>query len=102
MIRHVVMWRVRGDTASEREAGSATVKAAFEKLRGQIPSMQRLEIGIDVYDGENACDVVLIADFDSVAALESYAAHPRHLSVRDELAGLRISRHCVDFEVQHE
>jgi hypothetical protein len=98
MIRHVVMWRVRGETAAEREAESRTVKTAFQTLRGQIPGMHHLEVGLGIIAGDDMCDVVLIADFDSLDALEAYAVHPKHLSVRDQLAGIRVSRHSVDFE----
>ncbi len=97
MIRHIVMWRVRGDTPSERAATSHQVKEAFEALRGRIPGMQRLEIGLDVSAVDYACDVVLVADFDSPQALQDYADHPEHLRVRRELEGLRIMRHQVDY-----
>jgi len=32
-------------------------------------------------------------------ALDEYATHPEHLRVRDELEGVRIARHQVDYEV---
>jgi hypothetical protein len=100
MIRHIVMWRVKGDTAEQALRARAQVKAAFEGLRGRIPGLQRLEVGLDVSGVDYACDVVLLTDFDSKAALEAYATHPGHLRVRDELAGLRITRHQVDYTVE--
>jgi len=98
MIRHVVMWRVRGETVAERQAESRTVMAAFETLRGHIPGMRRLEVGLAALGCEDMCDVVLIADFDSLAALKAYAVNPKHLHIRDQLTGTRISRHSIDFE----
>ena len=98
MIRHVVIWRVSGETVSERAAQSSVVKSAFESLRGQIPGMPHLEIGLGIITGDDMCDVVLIADFESLAALEAYATHTKHLCVRDQLAGIRTSRQCVDYE----
>jgi len=44
--------------------------------------------------------VVLYSEFESQAALEAYASHPEHLRVRDELVGIRIERHQVDYEVE--
>ncbi|RKP57762.1 Dabb family protein [Pararobbsia silviterrae] len=97
MIRHIVMWRVQGDTASEREAASARVKASFETLRGRIPGMRHLEVGLDFSQVDYACDVVLIAEFESPEALDGYAHHPEHLRVRRELENVRIARHQVDY-----
>jgi len=97
MIRHIVMWRVQGDTPSQRAATSHRIKQAFEGLRGRIPGMKLLEVGIDVSEVDYACDVVLLADFESPQALHNYAEHPEHLRVRRELEGLRIARHQVDY-----
>jgi heme-degrading monooxygenase HmoA len=100
MITHIVMWRVRGDTTAERNAAARTVQRAFESLRGRIPGMRRLEVGIDVSRCDYACDVVLVSEFDSRDALAAYADHPEHLRVRAELGDLRIARHQVDYEAQ--
>jgi hypothetical protein len=59
--------------------------------------MRHLEIGINVSEVDYACEVVLLADFDSHTSLRNYATHPEHLKVRNELEGLRISRHQVDY-----
>ncbi|MGZ2747403.1 Dabb family protein [Burkholderia stagnalis] len=97
MIRHVVMWKVAGDTDDERAQARARVKAAFEGLRGRIPGMTHVEVGADFSAADYACDLVLVAEFESREALGGYAAHPEHARVRDELAGLRIARHQVDY-----
>lgn len=101
MIKHVVMWRVSGKTVADRKSGSTRVAAAFQTLRGRIAGLKHLEVGVGTVEGEDMCDVVLITEFESAAALDAYAVHPLHLAVREELAGVRISRHCIDFEVQH-
>ena len=102
MIKHIVMWRVRGDTTAERSAAARTVQRAFESLRDRIPGMRQLEIGIDVSDCDYACDVVLYSEFESQAALAAYAVHPEHQRVRDELGDLRITRHQVDYVMEAE
>lgn len=100
MIRHIVMWRVQGDTAEQRVQAREQVKAAFESLRGRIPGLRRLEVGLDTSGIDYACDAVLLTDFESQAALDAYASHPEHLRVRDELSGLRTTRHQVDYLVE--
>lgn len=97
MIKHIVMWRVRGETTADRSAAARTVQRAFESLRGRIPGLRMLEVGIDVSGTDYACDVVLYSEFDSEDALAAYAVHPEHTRVREELADLRIARHQVDY-----
>jgi hypothetical protein len=100
MIRHIVMWRVHGDSPEQRDQARMKVKKAFESLRGSIPGMSHLEIGLDTSNVEYASDVVLVTEFETRQALEHYAAHPAHLRVRDELQGVRTSRHQVDYIVE--
>lgn len=97
MIRHIVMWRVSGRTDAECNQARMKVKQAFEGLRGCVPGLRHLEVGLDVSDVNYACDAVLVTEFESKAALDAYATHPEHLRVRAELAGIRTERHQVDY-----
>jgi hypothetical protein len=99
MIRHIVMWRLRGDTAEAQLSARKFVKESFESLRGRIPGLLTLEIGFDSSGVDYACDVVLFSEFDSQSALDAYANHPEHLKVRTLLGDLRIARHQVDYAV---
>ncbi|WP_322068429.1 Dabb family protein [Paraburkholderia bannensis] len=98
MIRHIVMWRLAGESADEQRQARERVKEAFESLRGRVPGLQEIEVGFDLSAADYACDVVLVADFESQHALDGYATHPEHLRVREELAALRIARHQVDYQ----
>lgn len=97
MLKHIVMWKVRGATAADRRATALFLKSRFESLVGRIPGMAHLEIGLDSSHVDYACDVVLYSEFDSQQALDAYASHPAHLRVRQELDGMRIARHQVDY-----
>ncbi len=97
MIKHIVMWNVRGDTAEQKQDAARLVKEKFEGLVGKIPGLLTLEIGIDVSRISYACDVVLYSEFDSADALRQYADHPAHLQVRNELEGVRTDRYQVDY-----
>ena len=97
MVKHIVMWNVKGDTPEQKDAGIERLRSAFEGIRGKIPGLSHLEIGVDRSGVDYACDVVLYAEFESQQALDDYATHPEHLRVRDELQGLRIARHQVDY-----
>ena len=97
MIKHIVMWDVRGESATERERAALQVKRIFEGMRGRIPGLRHLEVGVDVSRVDYACDVVLYSEFESMDALKQYAHHPVHLQTRAELEGVRIARHQVDY-----
>ncbi|TDT88000.1 stress responsive alpha/beta barrel protein [Azorhizobium sp. AG788] len=96
-VRHIVMWRVGGDTREARAAARLKVKRAFEGLRGRVRGLTHVEVGIDISDVDYACDVVLVSEFETQADLEAYATHPEHLRVRQELGDLRIARFQVDY-----
>jgi hypothetical protein len=99
MIRHIVMWRVSGDTPEENRASRQLVKQSFEGLRGCIPGMLHLEVGLDSSAVDYACDVVLVTEFESQQALDAYAIHPEHLRVRQQLSNIRSARFQVDYPV---
>ncbi|WP_370565527.1 Dabb family protein [Cupriavidus sp. UME77] len=98
IVKHIVMWNLRGETEVDKQDAVARLKLAFEGLRGRIPGMRHLEVGVDSSKVNYACDVVLYSEFESQSALEGYATHPEHLRVKEELGDLRIARHQVDYE----
>lgn len=99
IVRHIVMWNVRGDTREERAASIALVREKFEGLRGRVPGLLSLEIGADISRISYACDIVLVTDFKDQDALSAYASDPLHLEVRDALTGIRTDRHQVDYPI---
>jgi len=96
-VKHIVMWNVLGSSEQEKEAAVAVVKSRFESLRGLIPGMTLLEIGVDFSQVNYAYDIVLYTEFESKEALAAYATHRAHLKVRDELDGVRVARYQVDY-----
>jgi hypothetical protein len=98
-VKHIVMWNVSGDDAATRARNLALLQREFESLRGRIPGLLTLEIGIDASRVDYACDVVLYSEFASREALAAYADHPEHVRVRRALGDMRIARHQVDYEI---
>ena len=97
MIKHIVMWNLKGDTPDEKATSISRLKAAFEGLVGKIPGLLHMEIGVDMSGVDYACDVVLYSEFDSPDALAAYASHPEHLRVKELVGEMRIARHQVDY-----
>lgn len=96
-IKHIVMWNVAPDESGDKSASIKIVKDRFEALKGIIPGLLHIEIGVDVSAVSYAYDVVLYSVFENAEALAAYAVHPAHLKVRAELEGIRVARGQVDY-----
>lgn len=96
-VKHIVMWNLRGDSPEEKARAIDWVQGRFEGLRGRIPGLLHLEVGVDSSRVDYACDLVLYSEFDSLESLASYATHPAHLRVKAEIGDLRIARYQVDY-----
>jgi hypothetical protein len=99
MIKHIVMWKVAGQTREERAESIRKVRSAFDGIVGVIPGLLSVEIGEDVSGIDYACDVVLYSEFESKAALENYSTHTEHLRIKEALVGVRTDRYQVDYVV---
>lgn len=97
MVKHIVMWNVRGDTPEQKKKSAELVKTAFESLSGKIPGLTKLEVGLDVSEVDYACDVVLYTEFENQESLDAYASHPEHMRVKQVVGDVRIARHQVDY-----
>ena len=102
MIKHVVMWKLRGTSLEEKREQAARVRAALESLRGNIPGMSSLEVGVRPAADEQLGDVVLISTHDDWAALKAYQVHPAHVEAARVIGAVRIERRVLDFEVGAE
>lgn len=98
MIKHIVFWRLNGDSPAARHAQAREIKAALEALNGGIPGLLRLEVGIDLSGDTDAADVVLYSEFTDRAALEAYHHHPEHQKVAPLVRAARAERRVVDYE----
>jgi Stress responsive A/B Barrel Domain len=96
MIKHVVTWRIKDPT--QKVAHANAVKRALEALRGHIPGMHAIEVGIDIGYDDKAHDVALYAEFDDREALDRYQSHPLHLDAKAIVAAVTTDRRAVDWE----
>ncbi|MFT4233293.1 MAG: Dabb family protein [Leucobacter sp.] len=98
-LRHIVSWKLAGDTREERDARAAEAVAAIEPLRESVPSVRALSLHRnEFFDGANF-DLTLIADFDDADGLAAYASHPEHLPVVELMKRITVGRTAVDFTV---
>lgn len=100
MIKHIVMWRLKESALGNSKAqNAACIKKMLEALAGQIPSLQKIEVGIDFSATDASCDVLLYSEFADRAALDAYQAHPTHQAVIPFIKEAANERRLVDYEV---
>ncbi|WP_312171883.1 Dabb family protein [Microbacterium sp.] len=99
MIRHVVTWKLAAEDDGERAAQAAEVARRLNALDGVVPQLRSISAGANMAYPDANWDVTLVADFDSIAALEEYQVHPAHEEVVAYVRSVVASRVAVDFEV---
>ena len=76
------------------------MQSELEALAGFMPDdIEHLQVGRNIAYPESNWDVVLIADYESLAGLEAYQVHPDHVAATHVIKPLVASRSNVDFEV---
>jgi Stress responsive A/B Barrel Domain len=100
MIKHVVMWRLQENAHGNGKAKNALlIKQKLEALRGQIPGLLSIEVGVDFSATADSSDIVLYSEFQSAEALQQYQTHPLHMEIMPFVMGARQERRIVDYEV---
>jgi hypothetical protein len=94
MLTHVVLFKLK-DPGPESIAEAV---ARLESMRGQIPSLQDLEVGTDVIGSGRSYDIALIARLTDRDGLEVYRDHPLHQPVLAYLQEAVATSVAVDFE----
>ena len=100
MFVHIVIWRLRDDAENgkSKEENARQMKRLFVNLRGKLPGLLRLDLGIDISRGGDSADVALYTEFADKAAYEHYYAHPLHVEIMGFMKGVRSERRVVDYE----
>jgi hypothetical protein len=94
MVVHIVMFKFRDREDSE------TIKRAKKmllNLQETVPSLRKMEVGLDFNGGDRAYDLSLYSTFDDREGLNEYAVHPEHLRVKDFLVANTTDSKVVDY-----
>ena len=94
MITHVVMFKLRDPSPTH----AANCKALLDALPAEIPEIRAWSVGVDVLRSARSWDLVLVATYDDLDALERYRVHPRHEEVAGYLVEASETRASVDYE----
>lgn len=98
-VRHIVTWKMNGETAEERASQADEAVAKLRTLEGNVPGIVALNVYRNEYNTDANWDVTLMSDHDDKAALDAYAVDPFHVEVASYVKERVASRACVDFEL---
>ena len=94
------MWRfVDGAEGKSRVQHAQWMKEHLEALVGVVPEIRSIEVGVNCYPSDTACDAVLISAFDNLEAMNRYKVHPAHVAVADYCKKVSESRVDIDYEI---
>ncbi len=100
MIKHIVFWRLKDEVDGRSRADvMAEMKRTFEAMRGAVPGLRALEVGLDFNAGADAAHVALYTEFETREALDAYQESPEHMAVVPFIRAARTERRVVDYEV---
>ncbi len=68
-------------------------------LKGKIPEIRLMEVGININPSDRSYDAVLISEFDSMDDLRAYSTNPLHVEVSDFCKTIRTASVSCDYEI---
>lgn len=94
MIKHIVMWKFK---EGEQE-NMLVFRDRLLALKGKIPEIRAMEVGINMNPSDRSYDAVLVSEFDSMEALRAYSENPLHVEVSKFCSSIRTASASVDYE----
>ena len=100
MIRHVVMWKLKGNGEGRtKKENMEWIREHLYALLPVIPEIKRMEIGFDITGSDMSMDLMLLTEFDTVEDMKRYAEHPEHLKVSAYVRKVIETRVVLDCEI---
>ena len=99
MIKHVVSWKLKATDEDSKAEAFVTIATSLNALVHFIPQIKALTVGRNVVSTDSNWDVVLVAQYESLDALEAYQVHPEHQRVASIIRELVADKVTVDFEL---
>ena len=101
MVKHIVLWKLKENVDGKpKKELAAELKAALEGLKGKIPAIQSLEVGLNYNPADTASDISLYTEFKTQADLDIYQKHPEHMKVVELVKKVTAERRVSDYETR--
>ncbi len=98
MIKHIILWQLKDELSeSAKNNVKIQIKKGLEDLVGIVPGLVDVKVQIDSLPSSNT-DIMLDSTVEDETALHSYAIHPAHVAVKDNIIAPNVkSRYCIDY-----
>lgn len=87
------------ESKTHKLENALALKKALEELKDKIAEIRNLEVGLNFCEKEQAYDLALVTEFDTVDDLEIYRLHPEHKKVLVFLHSVTSNRVVVDYQI---
>jgi hypothetical protein len=81
MIKHIVCFKIKDEFKSQ----IPHAKTTLESMKGNVPTVVDLKVGVDFLHSERSYDLILETWFETREDLENYQVDPYHVSVVKKL-----------------
>ena len=99
MLRHVALFRWKPEATAE---DISKIEAALHELPAKIPCIQSYRFGRDLGVQDRNADFALVADFSDEEGLTTYANHPDHRAViQDLIRPILAQREAIQYVIDH-
>ena len=96
MIRHIVLFKLKNPTPAECNRA----KEVLLSMRGKVPEIVDIEVGVDFLHSERSYDVALQVTVADRAALDAYQCDPYHVgAVKPHMHAARSGSVAIDYEI---
>ena len=94
MIKHVVCFKLNEGEDPDR------VKEVLMGMRGNVPSVKDIEVGVDFLHSARSYDVILTVTLESREILDQYQNDPYHVNVvKKHMHAVTKSSVAVDYDI---
>ena len=94
MVKHIVMFDFKDENKQEN---LLKAKEMLEALLITVPTLNKMEVGINFSKEDRAMDLSLYSEFEDLEGLELYANHPEHLEVVKFIKTVAIASKVSDY-----
>lgn len=95
-IRHIVMWTLAAEDAATKATHAAQIAERLGALVPVIDDIGALTVSTNVAYPEQNSDVVLVAEYADLDALDRYQKHPAHQEAAAFVRSLVSGRASID------
>lgn len=96
MLTHIVFFKLK----NREQDNLRHVRDTLMTMKGRIPQLLDLEVGVDVVRSARSYDLALVAKFTDIDAMEAYQVHPIHQEIIAFMKEQTESSAAVDYETE--